>query len=371
MTLISKNIGVLGTGQLGRMMAIAGYPLGQKFGFYGVNDEDPSALLGQMFKQSSESDDTDSLEKLISFSSVITYESENVDIEIIKEISKTTPVFPSIKSLYLSQHRGREKAMFEQLNIPCAPYKIINSAEDLSAAVEDIGLPAVLKTTIEGYDGKGQFILKEKSQITQAWSEIGGCELILEAFVDFKRELSLVAVRNANNQYAYYPLVHNVHHQGILRYTIAPARGITAKIQQQAETYMQSLLNELDHVGVLTLEMFETSQGLVVNEMAPRVHNSGHWTIEGAVTDQFENHVRAITGMPLGDTSTRQPLAAMINIIGETGPVEEVLKMPKTFLHLYDKTARKGRKLGHINLVAETEEELFERFNQLRVFLPK
>jgi 5-(carboxyamino)imidazole ribonucleotide synthase len=194
---------------------------------------------------------------------------------------------------------------------------------------------------------------------------------VLEGFVNFQRELSMVAVRNANNEHVYYPLVQNVHNEGILRYTIAPAREVSEETQQKAEAYMQSLLDELGHVGVLTLELFETVHGLVANEMAPRVHNSGHWTIEGAMTSQFENHIRAITGLPLGATTPRQPLAAMINIIGETGPVDKVLTMPKAFLHLYDKEERAGRKLGHINVIAETEEELFEVFKELADFLPK
>ena len=367
MTPITKRIGVLGAGQLGRMLAIAGYPLGQKFGFYGTSDDEPSALLGHMYKQS---DDTSSLDKLVAFADVITYESENTSIEQVREIAKTTPVFPAEKSLFIAQHRGREKAMFDQLNIPCAPYQVVDSLESLKLAVEEIGLPAVLKTTTEGYDGKGQFVLKEASQIDQAWSEIGGRELVLEGFINFQRELSIVAVRNANNEHVYYPLVQNVHHEGILRYTIAPAREVSAEIQQQAETYMQSLLDELDHVGVLTLEVFETVDGLVANEMAPRVHNSGHWTIEGAYTSQFENHVRAITGMPLGDTSPRQPIAAMINIIGETGPVEKVLTMPNAFLHLYDKEERAGRKLGHINVIAVDEDSLYKDIQALSEFLP-
>lgn len=368
MTPITKRIGVLGAGQLGRMLAIAGYPLGQKFGFYGTSDDEPSALLGQMFKQS---DDTSSLNSLVEFADVITYESENTSIEQVREIAKTTPVYPAEKSLFVSQHRGREKAMFDQLNIPCAPYQVVDSLESLKLAVEEIGLPAILKTTTEGYDGKGQFVLKEASQVDQAWSEIGERELVLEGFINFQRELSIVAVRNANNQHVYYPLVQNVHHEGILRYTIAPAREVSAEVQQQAERYMQSLLDELDHVGVLTLEVFETVDGLVANEMAPRVHNSGHWTIEGAYTSQFENHVRAITGMPLGDTSPRQPIAAMINIIGETGPVEKVLTMPNAFLHLYDKEERAGRKLGHINVIAVDEDSLYKDIQKLSDFLPK
>lgn len=367
MTPISKNIGILGAGQLGRMLAIAGYPLGQKFGFLGTQLDEPSALLGNMF---TETDQTDSLEQLISSSDVMTYESENTSVELVQEIAKTTHIFPGEKSLWISQHRGREKGLFDQLDIPCAPYQIVDSLDSLKQAVESVGLPAVLKTTTEGYDGKGQFVLKDPKQIDQAWAEIGGRELILEGFVDFKRELSLVAVRNAQNEQVYYPLVHNVHHEGILRYTIAPARQISEKVQMQAEAYMKSLLDELDHVGVLTLELFETSQGLIANEIAPRVHNSGHWTIEGAMTDQFENHIRAITGMPLGPTTPRQAIAAMINIIGQTGAVEKVLKMPNAFLHLYDKAERPNRKLGHINLVAESEEDLFKQFKQLKDFLP-
>jgi 5-(carboxyamino)imidazole ribonucleotide synthase len=367
MTPITKRIGVLGAGQLGRMLAIAGYPLGQKFGFYGSSHSEPSALLGHMYMQS---DDVGSLADLVSFADVITYESENTDVATVREIAKTTPVYPGEKSLYTAQHRGREKGMFDQLKIPCAPYQVVDSLETLKVAVAKIGLPAVLKTTTEGYDGKGQFVLKDENQIDQAWSEIGGRELVLEGFVNFQRELSMVAVRNANNEHVYYPLVQNVHNEGILRYTIAPAREVSEETQQKAEAYMQSLLDELGHVGVLTLELFETVHGLVANEMAPRVHNSGHWTIEGAMTSQFENHVRAITGLPLGATTPRQPLAAMINIIGETGPVDKVLKMPKAFLHLYDKEERAGRKLGHINVIAETEEELFEVFKELADFLP-
>jgi len=368
MTPITKKIGVLGAGQLGRMLAISGYPLGQKFGFYGISDDEPSALLGHMYRQS---DDIDSLAQLIEFADVMTYESENTDVAMVREIAKTTPVYPAEKSLYISQHRGREKGLFDQLNIPCAPYQVVDSLDSLKIAADEIGLPAVLKTTTEGYDGKGQFVLKDTSQVEQAWTEIGGRELVLEGFVDFQRELSIVAVRNANNEHVYYPLVQNVHHDGILRYTIAPARDVSEELQKQAESYMQSLLDELDHVGALTVELFDTLDGLVVNEMAPRVHNSGHWSIDGAMTDQFENHIRAITGLPLGETTLRQPLAAMINIIGETGPVEKVLKMPKTFLHLYDKDERAGRKLGHINIVADTEEELFEAFKELADFLPK
>ncbi len=364
----TKKIGVLGAGQLGRMLALSGTPLKKEFGFYGQSDQEPAAQLGHPFFSSQ---DAKGLAELIDFADVITYESENTDVALVREIAKTTPIYPAEKSLYISQHRGREKALFDQLSIPCAPYQMVDSLDSLKSAVEEVGLPAVLKTTTEGYDGKGQFVLKEASQVEQAWSEIGGRELVLEGFVDFQRELSMIAVRNANNEHVYYPLVQNVHHDGILRYTIAPARNITDDIQKEAESYMQRLLDELDHVGVLTLELFDTLDGLIANEMAPRVHNSGHWTQDGAETDQFENHVRAITGMPLGSTTACQPIAAMINIIGQVGEIEKVLEMPNVFLHLYDKEERPNRKLGHINIVAETEEELFDVFKKLAAFLPK
>jgi 5-(carboxyamino)imidazole ribonucleotide synthase len=199
---------------------------------------------------------------------------------------------------------------------------------------------------------------------------MNGVESILEGFVNFKRELSLIAVRDIDNDHRYYPLVENTHHDGILRLTIAPAQDIDPAVQTTAEHYMKTLLDEMDHVGVLTIELFETEGGLVVNEMAPRVHNSGHWSIEGANTSQFENHVRAITGMPLGDTTPIHNFSAMVNIIGKTGPTNIVLKMTNAHLHLYDKTERADRKLGHINITASSQAELDESIEKLKDFLP-
>lgn len=367
MTPISKKIGILGAGQLGRMLALAGYPLGQKFGFYGMSDDEPSALLGKMHVHS---DDANTMQELIDFAEIVTYESENTDLELIKEIEQNKPVYPSSKSLAVSQHRALEKETFKRLGIPCAPFEIIHSIEELRAAVDILGIPAILKTTTEGYDGKGQYLLKDEADIEQAWKILGGRELILERFVDFHRELSIVAVRNAKNEHVFYPLVQNVHHKGILRYTIAPAQEIPEMVQKAAETFMQTLLDELEHVGVLTLELFETDAGLVANEMAPRVHNSGHWSIEGAQTSQFENHVRAICGFPLGSTQPRQPIAAMVNIIGKTGPVEKILSKPNAFLHLYDKSERAERKLGHFTLLSDSQDALFADIKSLNEFLP-
>jgi len=361
------KIGVLGAGQLGRMLAISGYPLNHQFGFSGNSNDEPSALLGHMFALE---DNADNIESLVAFADVITYESENTDVAIVKEICKNVAVYPGEKSLFTTQHRGREKALFDQLDIPCASYQMVNSEADLKAAVEKIGLPAILKTATEGYDGKGQFLMRDESQVTEAWQSMNGVESILEGFVNFKRELSLIAVRGIDNDHRYYPLVENLHHNGILRLTIAPAQDIDPAVQTTAEHYMKTLLDEMDHVGVLTIELFETEGGLVVNEMAPRVHNSGHWSIEGANTSQFENHVRAITGMPLGDTTPIHNFSAMVNIIGKTGPTNIVLKMPNAHLHLYDKTERADRKLGHINITASSQAELDESIEKLKDFLP-
>lgn len=361
------KIGVLGAGQLGRMLAISGYPLNHQFGFSGNSNDEPSALLGHMFALE---DSADNIESLVAFADVITYESENTDVKIVKEICKNVAVYPGEKSLFTTQHRGREKALFDQLDIPCASYQMVNSEADLKAAVEKIGLPSILKTATEGYDGKGQFLMRDESQITEAWQSMNGVESILEGFVNFKRELSLIAVRGIDNDHRYYPLVENTHHNGILRLTIAPAQDIDPAVQTTAEHYMQTLLDEMGHVGVLTIELFETEGGLVVNEMAPRVHNSGHWSIEGANTSQFENHVRAITGMPLGDTTPIHNFSAMVNIIGKIGPTNIVLKMPNAHLHLYDKTERADRKLGHINITASSQAELDESIEKLKDFLP-
>ena len=199
---------------------------------------------------------------------------------------------------------------------------------------------------------------------------MSGVESILEGFVNFKRELSLVAVRGVDNSHEYYPLVENSHHNGILRLTIAPAQNISLKLQQQAESYMRSLLDEMNHVGVLTIELFETDNNLVVNEMAPRVHNSGHWTIEGARTSQFENHIRAITETPLGGTSCTHKYSAMINIIGEHGPIDKALTLKNAHLHLYNKTEREGRKLGHITITANALDDLNASLETLSDFMP-
>ena len=361
------RIGVLGAGQLGRMLALSAYPLGHQMRFLALSEEDPSSLLGKTFVHNN---NPEVIQKFSNDCDVVTYETENTDINIVNEISKTIEVYPRDLSLSLTQHRGREKTLLQQLNIPCAPFELINNVSDLTRAIKNIGLPAILKTTQDGYDGKGQFLIKSESQIDEAWEAMSGVESILEGFIDFKRELSLVAVRGTDGSLKYYPLAENSHHEGILRLTVAPAQEISESLQKKAESYMISLLTEINHVGVLTLELFDSDDELIVNEIAPRVHNSGHWTIEGAQTSQFENHIRAITNTPLGDTSIKSQFNAMINIIGKHGPTNKVLETRNAHLHLYDKKERKNRKLGHITITSDSYEELQNSFDNLSDYLP-
>ena len=361
------KIGVLGAGQLGRMLALSAYPLGHQMRFLALSEDDPSSLLGKTFIHNNNSE---VIKKFSDDCDVITYESENTDVAIVKEISKTTKVYPGNKSLHHTQHRGREKDLLKKLNIPCASYELVNSISDLEKAINNISLPAILKTTKDGYDGKGQFIIKSESQINEAWEKMSGAESILEEFVNFKRELSLIAVRGIDGNLKFYPLVENSHHEGILRLTIAPAKKISKTLQKKAESYMHSLIDKMNHVGVLTLEFFDIDDELIVNEIAPRVHNSGHWTIEGASTSQFENHIRAITNSPLGETSVKNKFNAMINIIGTNGPSDKALETRNAHLHLYNKKERENRKLGHITLTSNSYKELQNSIDNLSDYLP-
>ena len=361
------KIGVLGAGQLGRMLALSAYPLGHQMRFLALSEEDPSSLLGKTFIHNN---NPEMVSNFADSSDVVTYESENTDVTIVNEISKNTKVYPSDKSLYISQHRIREKALLNTLKIPCAPYQMVNSLDDLKSAIKNIGIPSILKTATDGYDGKGQFLIKSEAQIDEAWEKMSGVDAILEGFINFKRELSLIAVRGIDGSLEYYPLVENSHHEGILRQTLAPAQNISVSLQNKAEEYMSSLLKEIKHIGVLTIELFESDDGLLVNEIAPRVHNSGHWTIEGAQTSQFENHIRAITESPLGQTTMTSKFSAMINIIGVHGPIQKVLKTKNAHLHLYNKAERTGRKLGHITLTSNSIDELNKTIDSLKEYLP-
>lgn len=365
---MSLRIGVLGGGQLGRMMALAGYPLNLSFSFYDRAENCPSAVLGKRFGDNDYS--AESLQNFIDSADVFTYEFENIPTAWVTAIAAQKPVFPGVKSLAVSQNRLNEKQLFNELKIPSARYHEIRFEADLSAAVAELGLPLVVKTVTEGYDGKGQFLLRDAEQISLCWQQLGGSvPLIAEEFVQFRRELSIIAVRAQDGQTQFYPLAENHHHRGILSHSIVPAPHLDENTQLTAERYISSILQSLNHVGVLTLELFETRHGLVANETAPRVHNSGHWSIEGAHCSQFENHVRAVAGLPLGCTRAEQP-CAMLNIIGEHPDSASILSVTDAHLHLYGKTERPDRKLGHITVLADSYPELSGRMLKLADMLP-
>ncbi|BES72009.1 5-(carboxyamino)imidazole ribonucleotide synthase [Marinobacter nanhaiticus D15-8W] len=358
------RIGVLGAGQLGRMLALAGYPLANQFVFYDLSGS-PSAGLGEVIIDRNH----EYLKDFLARVDRVTYEFEHLPVEVAEIIAREKTVYPSPRALQVCQNRESEKTLFGSLGIPTPEWRVAESAVALEKAAEELGCPVVAKSNTEGYDGKGQAVLRSPEEAAAAWASIGHEKLVVEKFVDFTREVSVVAVRGEDGEVAIYPMAENVHSEGILRYSIAPAPHLRPEIQERAERYIRTLLNELEYVGVLALELFETEDGLVANEMAPRVHNSGHWTMDGAHTSQFENHIRAVTGMPLGNVSARD-VSCMVNIIGEHGSTDDILRLPYAHLHLYGKLERPGRKLGHVNIVADSYEELVWRVKNCACFLP-
>ena len=352
-------IGILGAGQLGRMMALAGLSLGFRFrlldGSKGLVASRLNATLVGDFE------DPVILQEFATDLGVITYEFENIPLSTVVFLNKLAPVFPPIMALNASQDRLIEKEFLTSLGIPTARFYKIDTLADLQHAVDETGYPCVLKTRRFGYDGKGQFVLKTNSDLTQAWDAVHGTALILEQFIPFEYEVSMVAVRSTSFGLRYYQLTENLHYAGILRKS-TPLRGldgdvIQVELQATAQDYIQRVMEHLDYVGVLALEFFVSNGKLVANEMAPRVHNSGHWTIEGAQTSQFENHLRAIAGLPLGETAL-VGWCSMINIIGALPDMASVLETPYSHLHLYDKEPRPGRKIGHITVCAPSLELL-------------
>lgn len=359
------NIGVLGAGQLGRMLALAGYPLANRFTLLDTTGH-PSAGIGEVMIDTEQTHLAAFLERV----DLVTYEFEHLPVTLVQAIEAVKPVYPSSEAIRICQNRVAEKALFDRLGIPTPAYRIVESAAELEAAARELGTPVVAKSVTEGYDGKGQAVLREPNEAAEAWRQIGHPQLIVEAFVDFVREVSIIAVRGREGEVLFYPMAENHHVDGILRYSIAPLPDLDESVQQAADSYIRALLDELDYVGVLALELFQTHDGsLLANEMAPRVHNSGHWTMEGAVTSQFENHLRAIQGLPLGDTSARMP-TCMLNVIGEEGDAAAILSIGDAHLHRYGKSERPGRKLGHINLLAPSHAELREKVDACALLLP-
>ena len=358
------NIGILGAGQLTRMLALSGSAMGLRFRVVDPSD-DIAEPLGWEHRQA-QYQDSAAQAWLAEISDVVTFDFENVPADAVSSLSEHVPVRPGAAALHASQDRLREKQLLQELGIPVAPFRAVSSRQDLLRAIEELGLPIVLKTRHGGYDGKGQFVLRESGDAARAWEALGGRPLIAEAFVPFDRELSIIAARGEGGEMAFYPLAENRHESGILQVSRCRVGGAPTLQQRQleAQSCAESLLSRLGYVGVLALEFFETQGGLIANEFAPRVHNSGHWTIEGCETSQFEMHLRAICGLPLGST---RPLeyAAMVNLIGELPPRGALLAVPGAHVHFYGKKPRRGRKVGHVTVLAQSEQELDARVEAL------
>ncbi|MDP9083865.1 MAG: 5-(carboxyamino)imidazole ribonucleotide synthase [Pseudomonadota bacterium] len=340
------RVGIVGAGQLGRMLALAGYPLGIQCLFLDRNADAPGAQVAPILV--GELEDPLRLAELASRSEVLTFDWENISGRALQPLEKLTTIRPPRAALEVAQDRIREKALFSKLKIPVAAHLAIDSKQGLIRATRKIGVPGVLKTRRLGYDGKGQFILRDAADLDPAWAAIGAPGLVYEKFQAFTREVSIIGARSAMGDIVFYPLSANTHGGGILHYSVAPFAN--PKLERAARTYLKRVMHALNYVGVLTIEFFVVDGRLIANEMAPRVHNSGHWTIEGCVTSQFENHLRAICGLPLGST---RPLGAtaMINFLGKMPDRDRLLAIDGLAFHDYGKQPRPGRKLGHCTIL--------------------
>ncbi|MEM1166223.1 MAG: 5-(carboxyamino)imidazole ribonucleotide synthase [Planctomycetota bacterium] len=351
-------IGVVGGGQLGRMLATAGVPLGLRFRFWDPSPTCPASAVGEVVV--APLDDLAAVERFTDGLGAATYEFENIPVETVRRVAEHVSTDPPVRALEVSQERLAEKRFLESLGIPVARFASAGTRAELDSAADHAGFPLVLKTRRFGYDGKGQVIVNGPDELDAAWHTLGAAPAIAEQLVAFDRELSLVAARARDGSFQAYPLVQNTHEGGILRATVAPAPGVSPQVQDAAEHHARAIMDELGYVGVVTIEYFEAGGSLIANEIAPRVHNSGHWTIEGAVTSQFAQHLRAIAGLPLGDPAPRAH-AAMINLIGAAPPVDDLASIPGAHPHLYSKSPRPGRKLGHVTVVADSAEALAGR----------
>jgi 5-(carboxyamino)imidazole ribonucleotide synthase len=345
------------------MLALAGYPLGLRFRFL---DPSPGSPAGQLAEHIvAEYGDAHALRTFAAGLDAITYEFENVPVESARALAQSVPVHPPPEALEVAQDRFDEKLFFRRLSIPTLPFAAAGSRAEFDEALQKVGYPAVVKTRRLGYDGKGQVVIRDAAEAHVAWQSLAGTPLVLESFLEFEREASILAVRGRDDQIALYPPIENHHRDGILRLSLAPALDFPPLFQSLAEEYVKRIMRTLNYVGVLAVEFFLTGERLYANEMAPRVHNSGHWTIEGAETSQFENHLRAVMGWALGAAAPRG-YSAMLNLIGKAPPTEALLRLGRAHVHVYGKAPRPGRKLGHVTLRADDPEQLARQLNEAR-----
>jgi len=360
------TIGILGGGQLAQMLALTGYPLGFRFVFFDPIADACAGLVGHLIV--ADYDNEIALEEFCKQCDYVTYDFENVPVKAAKFVAKRSQIFPHPNVLEIAQDRLKEKLLFkQQLNLPVGDFYAVDSYSELVFATKSCEQDGFLKTRRMGYDGKGQHRITAQTDLKKLWDEIDGGSFILEKAVNFNREISVILARNASGDIICYELCENKHKQGILTTTLVPA--VASKHSPKAFDYAKKIANEIKYVGVLAVEMFETDDGLYINEMAPRVHNSGHWTIEGAVTSQFENHLRAGVGLPLGTTEMSQGFSAMINWISEIPTVALTSKEKGVYWHIYGKQDRPGRKVGHSTVVADNAQDLHTKVVHLAKLL--
>ncbi len=366
-------IGVLGSGQLGRMFAIAARKMGYRVHTYSPDDDTPTGQVADL-EVNGAYEDLDRVREFASNVQVVTFEFENVPAATTAAAAERTLVRPRGEVLHISQHRLREKTFLQQSGFPVAPFRTVRSVAELTAALTELGCPAVLKTAGWGYDGKGQAKITDLSQADAAWKTLNTAEGVLEGFVQFEREVSVVAARGADGEFVHYGLIDNRHQNHILDVSVAPAE-VPDAVARQAVELTRNVLEKLDVVGVLCVEFFLThDQQLIINELAPRPHNSGHLTFDANVTSQFEQQLRAICGLPLGSTELLRP-AAMANLLGDlwfphTPNWARALSIPDVKLNLYGKlAARPGRKMGHLTAMAATQQAAIEKVLRARELL--
>ncbi|WP_251357878.1 5-(carboxyamino)imidazole ribonucleotide synthase [Kangiella sp. TOML190] len=343
----AKRIGIIGAGQLAQMLAQAGETLGIEFAFVAPEKDACAAPYGKLFVYPYL--DPKAEEALGSWSDLITYEFESIPVSLVEALEAKMAVHPSSNALTLASDRLNEKTMFNQQGIETAQFTTVDSLSDLEAAAEKVGLPAILKTRRDGYDGKGQVVIREENQLAAAWETLSPVACILESMVSFKREVSIIASRNLDGEIAFYPLAENYHREGILRLSLSLQNDPK---QQEAEQIIRKVMEQIGYVGTMAVELFDLGDKLAANELSPRVHNSGHWSMDGTIASQFKNHLLAITNQPLQDTSV-QNATAMINLIGSIPDKKLVAAIPNAVLYDYGKKPKPGRKVGHINLTAD------------------
>ncbi|MCW7554893.1 5-(carboxyamino)imidazole ribonucleotide synthase [Endozoicomonas gorgoniicola] len=386
------KVGIVGCGQLSRMLALAGWPMGFRFSFLADPDEPVRCIegLGSVVRLDTTMTAGDVFSGLGN-PDVITVERESVNVALLRQLKAFCPVYPDPEIVWAIQNRHREKTLVAGLGIPLSPWEVFREREPVQEAIARIGgLPVVIKSTEDGYDGHNQWIIDSSEQLEafekereallerkdwlQESATKGIHEWIVEKKIAFDREISVIGARTPDGDIAMYTSGENHHDKGILVHSVIPAPDLSEQLHNKARDYICRLLQETGYVGVLAVECFVAGNELLVNELAPRVHNSGHWTIDGAATSQFENHLRAIASLPLGNTAHQDGVVGMYNLLGQKhsddSQAPDQLITKGTYLHWYNKTSRPGRKLGHLNILAENEEELSGSFESLRNLFP-